>query len=273
MNPSLVVLTDFFDLSNRALTYAAGLAMPLEAHLVLLHLRQDGPLSPEEFRGRHSRRAERQTTHELQQLAATEPVPAEVAISDEFLPDAVREMVKRHHPLLLVLGRPTLATLPREIVTSTAMDLLRHAPHPLLIVPADGVTTLPPRRMHLAVDGEPFHLFEHQDVMRRLLHATQGTLDVVHVTDDDHMRPDTATIRRTIQDTNLLPFLPETNVHELYQPSIVGGILQEANRQKTDLLVVVARRHSLLGGLFHRSITAQLIEESPIPLLILPAQD
>ncbi|MBC6605888.1 universal stress protein [Hymenobacter sp. BT188] len=273
MNTSLVVLTDFFDLSNRALTYAAGLAMPLEAHLVLLHLRQDEPLSPDEYRNRHTRKAEQQTTHKLQQLAAKQPVPTEVAISDDFLPDAVQEMVKRHHPLLLVLGRPAPASLPQEIVTSTAMDLQRHAPYPLLIVPEIGVDTMPPRRIVMAVDGEPFHLFENQDVMRRLLLAFQGTLDVVHVTDDDHMRPDNATIRRTMQDTDLLPFLPEIKVHERYHPSIAKGILQEANQQRADLLVVVARRHSLLGGLFHSSITAQLIEESPIPLLILPAKD
>jgi len=47
----------------------------------------------------------------------------------------------------------------------------------------------------------------------------------------------------------------------------------QAARREADMLVVVARRHSLLGGLFHSSITAQLIQESPIPVLVLPAED
>lgn len=46
MIPSLVVLTDFFDVSNHALSYAAGLAVPLDAHLVLLHVRHDALLAP-----------------------------------------------------------------------------------------------------------------------------------------------------------------------------------------------------------------------------------
>jgi nucleotide-binding universal stress UspA family protein len=50
-------------------------------------------------------------------------------------------------------------------------------------------------------------------------------------------------------------------------------VLEEAVRLDSDLLVVVTRRHSLLGSLFHRSVTAQLIQESPIPLLLLPAED
>ncbi|SMB99195.1 hypothetical protein SAMN00120144_0064 [Hymenobacter roseosalivarius DSM 11622] len=38
------------------------------------------------------------------------------------------------------------------------------------------------------------------------------------------------------------------------------------------MLGVVARRHSLAGTMFHWSITAQIIQESPIPLLLLPAE-
>ena len=39
MTPSLVMLTDFHAVTNRALSYAAGLAVPLQAHL--LHVRHD----------------------------------------------------------------------------------------------------------------------------------------------------------------------------------------------------------------------------------------
>ena len=53
----------------------------------------------------------------------------------------------------------------------------------------------------------------------------------------------------------------------------LGGILQEAAGQRADMLVVIARRHSLLGGLFHRSATAQLLRESAIPVLVLPATE
>ena len=63
----------------------------------------------------------------------------------------------------------------------------------------------------------------------------------------------------------------ESRLHEVYHPAVVAGVLGEAARQQADLLVVVARRHSLLGSLFHRSVTALLIQKSPIPVLILPA--
>jgi nucleotide-binding universal stress UspA family protein len=273
MNTSLVVLTDFFAVSNRALSYAAGLAVPLKAALVLLHVRRDGLLAPEEYHGRQTQQGEQHTTRALQHLAAEQPVPTEVDISDEFLPDAVKIAVRHHHPLLLVLGRPGSASTPLEVVINTAMDLLRHAPYPLLVVPTVGWDAFPPQHLLLAVDGEAFRLLPHQQVIRRLLEATKGTLDIIHITDEEHTRPELAEVLDTMRDNELVDELTESQVHDLTQHTVAGGILQEASRLEADMVVVVARRHSLLGGLFHRSVTAQLLQESPIPVLVLPAEE
>ena len=273
MTPSLVVLTDFFDVSNHALSYAAGLAGPLNAQLVLLHVRNDALLAPEEYGvSQHPARGERRTAQALQQLAADQPVPTGVDVSEEFLPAAVKEAVRQHHPLLLVLGRPGSATAPAEIVSSTAQALLRHALCPLLVVPTVGWESLPPKRLLLAVDGQPFHIGAHQDVLRQLLLATQSTLGVVHVT-GQQPRPSRAALLETVRANDLVDHLEDSCLHEVVQATAMGGVLQEATRQQADLLVVVARHHSLLGSLFHRSVTAQLIQESLIPVLVLPAED
>jgi nucleotide-binding universal stress UspA family protein len=153
------------------------------------------------------------------------------------------------------------------------MDLMRHSPYPLLVVPTVGWDRFPPQRFLLAVDGQPFRLYRHQNALRRLLYATQSELSVMHVTDDEHARPDRPAVLRTIMANDFVPPLPEESFHEVYHPSVVGGILQQAARQQADVLVVVARRHSLLGSLFHHSVTAQLLRESPIPVLLLPAED
>ena len=274
MTSSLVVLTDFYAVTNRALSYAAALALPLRAHLVLLHVRHSQLLAPDEYSGTYPGWAERRTARALGQLAGQQGVPTEVAISEEFLPDAVQEAVRRHHPLLVVMGRSGADTVPAEVLTSTAMDVLRHAAHPLLVVPAPGWDAFPPRRLLLAVDGEPFSLGEHQDVVGRLLFATGATLDVVHVSDDEHARPTTTErVLDTVRANDLVDELSISQLHEVYHPTVVGGVLEEAARQQADMLVVVARRHSLLGGLFHDSMTARILRESPIPVLVLPAED
>ena len=273
MMPTLVVLTDFFAVTNRALSYAAGLAVPLHAQLVLLHVRHDGLPVPEGFGSRLTPPGEQQTDRALLKLATDQTVPTEVDVAEGFLPAALTEAVRRHHPLFMVLARPSDATEPTELFTGVVMDVLRQVPLPLLVVPTAGWDKFPPRRLLMAVDGQPFAFADqdHQEVLSRLLHATQATLDVVHVTDDAQARPAEGAVLETVRANDLVNVFAESRLHEVYSPTVVAGVLEEAARQEADVLVVVARRHSLLGTLFHRSVTAQLLQESSIPILILPA--
>ena len=272
---SLVVLTDFFAVTNRALSYAAGLAVPLDAQLVLLHVRYDGLPVPEGFQDQHSPQGELKTRQALLHLAADQTVPTEVDIAAGFLPSAVREAIVRHQPLFLVLARPDAAPDSADLLTNVVMDVLRHVPHPLLLVPTVGITPFPPRRLLLAVDGQPFIFndLHHQQVLSQLLHASQATLDVVHVSPDQQTQPLEGALMQTLRANGLANTLTETRLHEVYHSTVADGVLEEVARQHADMLVVVARRHTLLGNLFHRSVTAQLIAQSPIPVLVLPAED
>ena len=275
MVDSLVVLTDFFAVTNRALSYAARLAVPLDAQLVLLHVRYDGLPVPEGFADQHSPQGELKTRQALLHLAAAQTVPTEVDIAEGLLPSAVREAIARHKPLFLVLARPDAAFDPTDLLTNVVMDVLRHAPHPLLLVPTTGIPPFPPRRLLLAVDGQPFtfHDRHYQQVLSQLLHASQATLDVVHVSQDQQAQPADGAVLQTLRANGLANAPTETQLHKVFHRTVTDGVLEEAARQHADMLVVVARRHTLLGSLFHRSVTAQLIAQSTIPVLVLPAED
>lgn len=273
MTPSLLVLTDFHAVPNRALSYAAGLAVPLKADLLLLHVRHDELLAPEAYGDSyHTWRGEQKTAYALQDLATSQPVPTEVDISDEALPYAVRQAVRHRHPLLLVLDRPDPAITAEELVVSTALNLLSRVPYPLLLVPRADGDACPPRRLLLAVDEQPFGLRPYQDLLRQLLAATQGTLDVVHVAYTEHGSASPAVVLGTVRENDLVDALADSSLHRVYYPTVVEGLLQEAARLEADLLVVIARPHGFFGRLFHESVTARLLRESPIPVLVLPAE-
>ena len=275
MDTSLVVLTDFNAVTNRALTYAAELALPLAASLVLLHVRYDPLLGGfgDEAGSHYARQQHRNTRQALASLAAEQPVPTTVDVTREVLSDAVRDTVRRHHPLLLVLARAGQADTDAKAATSTALDILRYAPYPLLVVPDAGPAPAPPRRLLLALDGQPFCIRAHQQVLRQLLAASPATLEVVHVTADEDYRPDEGAVLDSLSANHLVDALPETSVQDVYAATAAAGVLQVAARHGADLLVVVARPHSFLGRLFHHSVTAQLIEQSPLPVLVLPAEE
>lgn len=274
MAHSLVVLTDFLAVTNRALSYAAGLAVPLNAQLVLLHVRHDGLPVPDGFGQRFGAAGRPEAVRSLLRLAAAQPIATTVDMAEGLLPGAVAEAIGQHHPLLVVLSRPGTGAKNAELLVDAVMDLLRQTPHPLLLIPAAGWDVSPPQRLLLAVDGQPFVFDDrdHQQVLRYLLHATRATLDVVHVTDDTPHPPTNAQVMDTVRANNL-GNTAGRHLHEVYHAEVVSGVMEEAARLKADMLVVVARHHSFWGELFHRSITAQLLQESSIPVLVLPTQE
>ncbi|OGX88858.1 universal stress protein [Hymenobacter glacialis] len=277
MSPSFIVLTDFFTVYPQALAYTTGLAAAQQARVVLLHVCQDGLHGPGERGTPRTEWNKRQKQREFMQLTTGQPSPTELVVSEEFFPDAVQQTVLAHQGQLLVLGQPGAAEQPVEIAAGTAQQLLAMALCPVLVVPNAAEGNAPvaavPRRLLLAVDGAPFDLHPLPDHVRQLLASPQATLDAVFIPDGKPARPDAITVLSTIRLDDAVPAMPLSRLHVHHAPDVAAGILAEAKRLRADMLVVVARQHSLVGSLFHSSITARLLEQSPIPVLALPARD
>ncbi|WP_165963547.1 universal stress protein [Hymenobacter radiodurans] len=182
MVPSLLILTDFFQGANQALDYASNLADPLGARLVLLHVRRNSVLDPEMQRGVLSNLSREAINLVMNDVARQLAVPVVAEVGYGGMAAAVADAVSRHHPELIVLGRPEYSTTPAEMVETTSLDILRAAPYPMLLVPHDVVSSSPPTRLLLAVDGQPFDLGEHAGVVHRLLAELRASLTVLYVT-------------------------------------------------------------------------------------------
>ncbi|MFD2784686.1 universal stress protein [Hymenobacter rubripertinctus] len=75
----------------------------------------------------------------------------------------------------------------------------------------------------------------------------------------------------TVLRTGLTIDLPRVKVRTLADASPARRILEAARSADFDLVVVVARPRSFFGNLFHRSVTAEVLRRSTIPVLVLPA--
>ncbi|MDQ2770703.1 MAG: universal stress protein [Bacteroidota bacterium] len=273
MVPSLLILTDFFQAAEGALDYATNLAAPLGARLVLLHVRRDSILDPDLFTGELSNLNQHAIELALNSITTKLPVPVVAEVGHGRVAYAVADAVSRHHPTLIVLGRPDPENTPDELVNTTALDILRTAPYPMLVVPHSVHTTSPPRRVLLAVDGETFSLGQHAGAMRHLLDALHAELTVLHVTETPN--PDeTAAVLAMVQRTGLTADLTQP-IQSLSINAVAPaeGILQVARPADFDVVMLIARPRSFLGELFHHSVTAQVLLHSPVPVLVLPATE
>ncbi len=270
---SLLVLTDFSQAANRALNYANRLAGPIGAQLVLLHVRRDSLLDPEAFSGLPDTGSPEVLEVAMAALAGDMSAPVVTEIGHGQVADVVAETLGRYPSAVVVLGRPDEEAIPEELVSTTALELLRAVAQPMLVVPqSEAVFTLP-RRVLLAVDAEAFTLGEHTDGVQHLFNTVPTEVTVLHVSADA-----VTSTAEAVAPTALAAVLRSGRPSELPQVKTrteVGvapaeGILEAAASGAFDLLVLLARPRSFLGTLFHRSVTAQVLMHSPLPVLILP---
>lgn len=274
-NPVLLVLTDFFPAADHALAYATRLAKPLGGRLVVLHVRRDSVLNPDALVGddvfAHLSTAD--TGAVLRSFTRGLPVPVVAELGHGRLLPAIAEAVERHQPLLIVLGRPDHDDLPDALNDPTALEILRHAPYPLLVVPPTLAHPVPPRRLLLAADGEPFALGSYAGPARHLLGTLRAELTVLHCTPNAALATAAAaTALASVEQAGLALELPPARARQVVAADPAAGILAAALPADYDAVVLLARRRSVLGRLFHRGVTATVLRHCPMPMLVLPVE-
>jgi len=181
---SLLVLTDFFQPADHALTYADALAGAISAELVLLHVRRDSVLDSEYLTGRVDALSQEAIDLALASLTRKLSAPVVAEVAHGQVANAVADILRRHQPALVVLGHRNTDAMPDELVSTAALDILRTAPQPMLVVPGRAAATVP-QRVLWALDAKMFSLGAHAVLVRHLLDALHAKLTVLYVGSDE----------------------------------------------------------------------------------------
>ena len=276
MSPTFIVLTSFYPAAQQALHYADTLASALGGRLVLLHINRASLYDPYVFVGENWHREEIEhevdTAELLARMAGQLHSPATVEVATDLLPIVAHDIVARYQPALFVLGRPAPENASPDQLSATTLELLRAARLPVLLVPLDTAATVPPRQVLIAADGEECALPETAAGVHQLLRAPGVSLTVAHVStvEDDE---GCARALRAVQSCGLTAGRPETALRGYQFDHPTPGVLAAIADIEADLVVVLARHHSYFGEFFHRSVTAQVASQSPVPVLVVPVTD
>ncbi|QIL74885.1 universal stress protein [Hymenobacter sp. HDW8] len=271
MQPAFVVLTDMSAATEVALTYTSRLAQRLDGRLVLLHVYLDPMLAPDAavMASPILVTSRKEIIAYLVERAQELPVPAEAEIVVDMLSPALADVVQRHRPLLLACGREQPINLLDRMIGNWVLPILQQAHQPLLVVPEVWQSTELPRRAVVATDDKAFWLSAPSLALTELLTSLKLTTTVVHVA--EATGPSRADVGlASAQRTGLFGHLTENSLYEVCEEAPADGILHAAAELHAQLLVLLARPHSFLGGLFHHSVTADILRRSPVPVLVLP---
>lgn len=273
MAAPFLILTDFTAAADQALHYAAALAAPLQAPLILLHIRRETLLDPDAFNGSIRHMSEGEVAAALQSRVAAVGLPVTVESAVEGVETAVSDAVRRHSPSLVVLGKPDTETTPDELVSSTSLKLLRATRTPLLVVPVGTAAAVPPRAVTIAADNNAISLKTQSEGMRELLTHLKPRLTVAHVAEPENSDTCTIALNAVAASGLLAGVESRIHCHGVRHRRVPEGIILAAQETHADLLVLVARRRSFLGQLFNRSVTSQVVLHGRLPMLLLPALD
>ncbi|MBC6605887.1 universal stress protein [Hymenobacter sp. BT188] len=275
MSPSIVVLANLTATSEYAVQYAAVLSEPLQARLLLLHHYREVAPDPElvSMTATKIYRSQAEMAAALQNMTRQLPASTQVLASTRAEVEMVTEAVERYHPLLLVMGMNTDNSLLDQLWQNKALPVLRDTHWPVLVIPEAAPTPRVPRRIALAVDANPFTPNPASQALAPLLASWQATYIVLHAETSNEQQAFPG--QRALANVRLSHLLPPNTEPELYEEVKIPpaeGIMQAVTDIQADLLVLIVRPHSFLGKLFHRSVTAQVLRQSRIPVLLLPAQ-
>ena len=268
---SLLVLTDFHRPAHHALNYAARLAEPLGAPLILLHVRRDSLLDPELLTGRLADESQEGIKAAMQRLTEHLKGPVLHETGHGRVADAVADALRRHPDALLVLGLPDTGATPDELVSTTALDILRASPVPMLVVPHDANVSAIPRRLLLAVDADDFTLGRYAGAARHLLNTLNVEVTILQVAPSAAESWEAAALD-SVTSTGLTSDLRAVKTRGVVNEDPTEGILAAAIPAEFDMVALVARPRNFLGALFHRSVTARVLLNSRLPVLVLPAE-
>jgi nucleotide-binding universal stress UspA family protein len=279
MAPSIVVLANPTAASERAARYAALLSAPINAHLTLLNLlalnNYPVMLTPElaDMETREAQLEHNERMGALWAMAESLPAPAEVEEAPGPMFDAVTTAVRRHMPVLLGMGLSAQRDLFDHILHNQALPVLRATRLPLLLVPEAAPDPALPHRVLVALDSE---LFTPSPAARRLaplLAAWPAAFTVTNVAESKESRGFSGQLSLAeMQASQLLPANAPIALFETSDKPPTEGILQACAETHADLLVLIARPRSFLGNLFHRSVTADVLRHTRVPVLLVPAE-
>ena len=184
-------------------------------------------------------------------------------------PDLVQELADHHHPLVFVLSQRYPDEDPDDSVATTCADLLQTS-YPVLVVPPTAPAGRVPRRILIAADRKPFQLAANSLPLRQLLALPHTEILLVHVAGvlEDGLGYDLA--EQAVLSSGLVEGLPSPELRGYEYGSYPLGLLAAVRDTRADLVVVLARQRSYFNELFHRSVTARLLESCPVPVLVLP---
>ncbi len=268
---TILVATDFSPAALNAAKYASDMASVIHADILLLHVFQlpisysEVPLTINEADMMEN--AQRAIINVKEELVVrtgnTINIDTDVRMGMFFR--ELKEVCEKYHPYTVVMGSQGTTATDRFLFGGHTVYAMQHLEWPLITVPIDaGFSSV--KKIGLACDFEKVVETTPIDEIKKLVEDFNAVLHVLNTGRQKVYDPEIV-FQSGLLEEMLGDLKP--NYHFITHENIDEGVIDFAEKNQIDLLVVLPKRHNLLEKLVHKSHTKQLVLHSHVPVMAL----
>lgn len=268
---TIVVPVDFSAAAANAAQYAGNLALFYGADIWLYHA-YEAPIALSEFaypvfdinEMQQAAEYELEKMRENIQHELRSPVTMNLHAEMSAFELGLDAFCTAKNAELVVMGLSGKNALTRLIVGSNTIKAVYTLNCPVLVVPPKAVFE-PVYRLGFACDYQKIEHKQPLDLLKKVVHDFKSELHILNIDfDNQHFTPD-------MVDQSFLIFdylVDEKPIyHNIEAPDIMTGVNQFAEKTVINWIAVMPRKHSMIGQLFNRSHTQELLFHASLPVL------
>ncbi len=268
---TIIAATDFSAAATNAARYAADMAVFKHADLLLVNVWQlpinyDGMVTPllSDDLMEDAKRNMKALEETLENQSKRQiNINSKIAVGDFFT--EFEKICNDVKPDVVVMGSQGSTAMERAVFGGHTVHAMKKLGWPLITVPS-GVCFSAIKKIGLACDFKKVQDVVPVDELTALVKEFGASLHVLNTGKKEAFDPDIVFQSEVLQDM-LGGLKPE--YHFIEHEKVEEGIMDFAEKNKIDLLVILPRHHHFLDKLIHKSHTKQIVLHSHVPVMAL----
>ncbi|MEP7142276.1 MAG: universal stress protein [Ferruginibacter sp.] len=268
---TILVATDFSPASLNAANYAADMAQTVDAAILLLHVYQM-PVSYSEIPvalNEENMMADVEKAINDQKEKLVAKTGGRLVVKTEIIMGVFSRELKNIcedvNPYAVVMGSQGTTSAERLLFGSHTVHAMQHLMWPLITVPPKSAYSAV-KKIGLACDFDKVIDQMPIDEIKMLINDFNAELHILNTGKEDIFNPEII-YQSGLLEEMLEPLKPI--YHFMINKNTDEVIMDFAENNQIDLLVVLPKRHGLLDNLVHKSHTKQFVLHSHVPVMAL----
>lgn len=274
---SILIPVDFSNCSFKAAQYAAELAKLSNAKLIFFNAYFFPVSAHETYIGpdvlvENENRVMKQLIQFSGKVLSSVQDSAKLEFHNEvavgLLMNNLRELIKEYDVSLVVMGtKGQSGSVKKFLLGSNAASVLYNSPVPVLVIPEKALFK-PIKKIVFATSLEEIKDLNILSPLVEISWLQSFEIHFLVIIKDESVKHTGEQLREYMQLDSLFKHIPHY-LEVVEDQDIVFGIDKYIDEIQADMLVTIPGKHDLIGRLFNKSITREMVFHSEIPVFCL----